>query len=637
VDLFDLEAGRVLNRLPICKRPASVSFDGTGSLLTNGFEGFFRWPVRADAANPSRLTIGPPQRLPFHPGHGQIAASRDGGVIAQCMWNGYDMQQFAGGWILPPRSPTPRRVDAGQSIRWCSVSPDGRWVAFDGPHLAADGPGIHVYEVATAQRVWQSLGNGYAHPHFSLDGRWLVTASDGGQLYAVGTWEPGPQLGPGIPWAMTSHLAVLGQTNGIYRLVELATGRELARLEDPEWNAGTAAFTPDGTKLVVTARKGLCVWDLRRIRAQLAKLDLDWDAPPYPPAAEMKRQTPLEVRVNLGSLAPSDEPGLAIVKSTLTLAAMPLNYQAYLRRGHAYYQLSKWREAADDLGQALALDPGNKDAQVWFELGYASVESGQRKQAFAAYSRCLELDPKQDGAWNNRGNLQERFGEPHKAVADFSRAIERNARNAIALTNRSRLLARLGRWEQTVDDCTRLLDLVPRERQIDAYSRRALAYGRLGRYREARADYQKLVQLAPTSSLVHNNLSWLLANCPDATLRDPGQALQFAQRALELEAQVSNTWNTLGIAHYRAGNWKDAIDALENSRQYRKGGDAFDFYFLAMAHWQSGHKDEARQWYKQAVQWGEKNRATLAQNPPWPEELRRFRAEAEQLLGIEMK
>jgi hypothetical protein len=47
-------------------------------------------------------------------------------------------------------------------------------------------------------------------------------------------------------------------------------------------------------------------------------------------------------------------------------------------------------------------------------------------------------------------------------------------------------------------------------------------------------------------------------------------------------------------------------------------------FFLAMAHWQLGHKTEARQWYDRAVQWMEKNK-------PKDDELRRFRAEAAKL------
>ena len=49
-----------------------------------------------------------------------------------------------------------------------------------------------------------------------------------------------------------------------------------------------------------------------------------------------------------------------------------------------------------------------------------------------------------------------------------------------------------------------------------------------------------------------------------------------------------------------------------------------------MAHWQLGDKKQARQWYDKAVSWMDKNK-------PQDDELRRFRAEAEALLGIPEK
>src|SRR5262249_31160355 len=39
------------------------------------------------------------------------------------------------------------------------------------------------------------------------------------------------------------------------------------------------------------------VWDLRQIRQQLAAMGLDWDLPPYPPAAKTDAPGPLHARV----------------------------------------------------------------------------------------------------------------------------------------------------------------------------------------------------------------------------------------------------------------------------------------------------------------------------------------------------
>ena len=91
----------------------------------------------------------------------------------------------------------------------------------------------------------------------------------------------------------------------------------------------------------------------------------------------------------------------------------------------------------------------------------------------------------------------------------------------------------------------------------------------------------------------------------------------------------------LGWAHYRAGDWKASVEALEKScglwsQDDPKGGDAYQWFFLAMAHCRLGEKDKARGWYDRAIEWTDKYRQKN-------EDLRRFRAEAAELLGLSEK
>jgi uncharacterized protein HemY len=124
-----------------------------------------------------------------------------------------------------------------------------------------------------------------------------------------------------------------------------------------------------------------------------------------------------------------------------------------------------------------------------------------------------------------------------------------------------------------------------------------------------------------------NNVAWFLATSADPEFRDPKKAVALATNAVGLAPKARHIWNTLGAAHYRAGDWKAAVTALGKSMELRQGGDAFDWFFLAMAHWQMGDKKQARRWYDKAVPWMEKNR-------PQDEELRCFQAEAAALLGV---
>ena len=88
------------------------------------------------------------------------------------------------------------------------------------------------------------------------------------------------------------------------------TGRTLAALESPDLcRAAAAAFSPDGSRLVVTTTKprgAVHVWDLRAIRKHLTEMGLDWDAPPYSeddPAGPSARTLP-PIQFDYGPLRP---------------------------------------------------------------------------------------------------------------------------------------------------------------------------------------------------------------------------------------------------------------------------------------------------------------------------------------------
>ena len=121
-------------------------------------------------------------------------------------------------------------------------------------------------------------------------------------------------------------------------------------------------------------------------------------------------------------------------------------------------------------------------------------------------------------------------------------------------------------------------------------------------------------------------MAWFLATCPVPRLRDPARAVELARRAVEKAPGERSFRNTLGVALSRSGDWRAAIEALEKSMQLGHGGDPFDWFFLAMAHWQLGDRDQAGTWYDRAVEWMDKNRSS-------DHELKHFRAEAATLLG----
>ena len=153
------------------------------------------------------------------------------------------------------------------------------------------------------------------------------------------------------------------------------------------------------------------------------------------------------------------------------------------------------------------------------------------------------------------------------------------------------------------------------------YMRLGISLVTAGQAAEADIAFQKASESAPQDASLHNEPGLAFGHLPpDAKLRDPGRAVQLAKRAVELAPNESAYWNTLGAAQYRAGELEQArVEALKKSMELRTGGyTSNDWFFLAMAHWQLGDKDEARKWYDQAVEWMEKNQPQERGTPPLP-------------------
>jgi serine/threonine protein kinase/tetratricopeptide (TPR) repeat protein len=126
--------------------------------------------------------------------------------------------------------------------------------------------------------------------------------------------------------------------------------------------------------------------------------------------------------------------------------------------------------------------------------------------------------------------------------------------------------------------------------------------------------------------------AWLLATSSDLKLRKPRRAVELAQRAVEIAPEEGTYWSTLGTAHYRLGDWKAAIAALEKSVD--RGGFSSDFFVVAMAYWQLCEKTAAHQWYIWAVQSIREDQPRLQKDEPRWKEFCAFRGEAAELLQI---
>jgi hypothetical protein len=138
------------------------------------------------------------------------------------------------------------------------------------------------------------------------------------------------------------------------------------------------------------------------------------------------------------------------------------------------------------------------------------------------------------------------------------------------------------------------------------------------------------VENNPDSAFYCNRLAWTLVTAPPA-LRNVEEGIALAERAVRLDSEEDDYRNTLGVAYYRAGRYRESVETLQpNLTTQSDDSLAFDLYFLSMSHYQLGDKARARDHYDWAVRWTAAQPALSARDA---EELALFRAEAEELLG----
>jgi serine/threonine protein kinase/uncharacterized protein HemY len=147
-------------------------------------------------------------------------------------------------------------------------------------------------------------------------------------------------------------------------------------------------------------------------------------------------------------------------------------------------------------------------------------------------------------------------------------------------------------------------------------------------YAQALAVRKQLVKEYPDSPGHHAGLAWFLANCRDLQLRDAGQAVRLGRQAVALAPRGAECWRTLGFVCYRAGDWQGTVTALRKAMSLRSGGDGWEWFFLAMAYWQLGDREQARAWYERGRRWTQDARGKEGSR------IGRFQAEAAALLGL---
>jgi tetratricopeptide (TPR) repeat protein/S1-C subfamily serine protease len=199
-------------------------------------------------------------------------------------------------------------------------------------------------------------------------------------------------------------------------------------------------------------------------------------------------------------------------------------------------QASK-RAAIQEFSIAIQNDPQYQVA--YFTRAFVYEQLQEFSQSLSDYNEAIILNPKDAGAYNNRGNLKNKLNEPG-ALEDYNEAITLNPKDAGAYYNRAILKNKLNDDLGALEDYNEAITLNPK--YAGAYYNRAILKDKLNEP-GALEDYNEAITLNPKDAGAYNNRGNLKKN----KLNDGPGALKDYNQAIVLNPKYAGAYYNRAI------------------------------------------------------------------------------------------
>jgi tetratricopeptide (TPR) repeat protein len=242
--------------------------------------------------------------------------------------------------------------------------------------------------------------------------------------------------------------------------------------------------------------------------------------------------------------------------------ALELSGWALNRRGQVRLDQGQHDTAIADFRAALEFDP--KCWRALHNRGVTLAQSGKFAEAFDDITGVIQLNPQFAKAYSNRATLYVQAGDFEKALADYQAALAIDSALSPALVGRGRVCHMTGKLEEALESFNAAVE------QENANAETVCSRGDLlvdlGRYSEALEDYTRAIDLDPKFEHAYRNGAWLLATCPDDSIRDADGAIKGAEAALNCGyGERHAALDTLAAALANAGRFEEAVGTLQQA------------------------------------------------------------------------
>ena len=244
------------------------------------------------------------------------------------------------------------------------------------------------------------------------------------------------------------------------------------------------------------------------------------------------------------------------------IAVVPRNYIAHGNLGHALHARGDRAGAMEQFRRSIEINP--RYGQGLHNYGAALAAAGKDDQALPLLRRALEVGDTRAATVLELDRLLQRRHQPEGAIALYEAQLRSNANDPVALHGLATLRAQRG-------DIATAIDLWRRAVAVDGSNPEVqhglgLSLSLTGQHREGVEHLRVAAAIRPGRVDTLTWLAWTLATTPDAAVRNPTDALAFAQRAMEAAGEPSvMTLDALAAAQAANGRFDEALATVRRA------------------------------------------------------------------------
>ena len=220
-------------------------------------------------------------------------------------------------------------------------------------------------------------------------------------------------------------------------------------------------------------------------------------------------------------------------------------------------------EAADEqFQQAIQSKPDY--AEAFNDWGAMLLAQGRSAESIQPLQKAVQISPLYVEAHNNLASALGMQGRVSEAVQEFKKAIEIKPDYGKAHFNLANIFAAQGELDQAREHYQQAAALMPGATSV--HYQLGVILERQARFKLAIAEFEKILELDPGHAAAQNNLAWLLATCPEPSLRNGTRAVTLARKTELLSGgQSPEVLDTLAAAYAESGSFAEAIKTAKHA------------------------------------------------------------------------